>query len=365
MLVKELTERDLEDIDSFNIDVYKNDETYKEVVSFFKKEEESYYSLEPGEDVIDYIRKNIAFYSEKSDSELIQFFFESFDFQENFDISKYGSSNRMIISKNNHGFWEKAVISLVGFKSNNLRSQNVGMLHSRLVESRVLPIIFMASNIACQNDEILIMRSLSTGSSPFSKILNQESEQLDSIRRGVLLGYLSSLPNRVVKEKTKIIDSYNLNKFYESGGFKKILDKQVTEKTAILFFAPHHISELSLNTSSSCDQYYLAISPSLAFQNWEIQITNFIVVIKELIKSYENIVVFFQGAALGPVISQYLDSKKEWNVSFFDLGRLLDLEVEYSELKKTGSPLPSKKLIKSNVFVRSSNTGKCFQFKKE
>lgn len=276
------------------------------------------------------------------------------------------------IVKINHGFWEIFSNIFLDEKGRqSLRARNSSLLYESFIGSGLLfPLLSSMYENELENDFIL-MKSLTSGVALSSAIIDNFSSKndcsLDDIRRGVLISscLFSDLFESSLSDKLKFSDSFYFNRLYQNKVFMSNVLSKIREhdNTGVIFFAPPHLKGLSLKPfdgSESLEQYYLAVSPKLAHQDWRVHIYRLMVVLEELNSKHSKVIVFFQGSVLGPLIASYLNEFFP-NVTLIDFGRLLDVEVGHEGLNTTGSPFPNGKLDPTGFFQVAGNINYVFQ----
>ncbi|WDT85602.1 hypothetical protein [Alteromonas sp. 009811495] len=270
--------------------------------------------------------------------------------------------------KVNHGFWEMFAYLLANGKS-NLRKRNFQVLQAQLQDSHLLPYLMASIQYCIRSSNIVFMQSLTSGIGWSSGLFEQQKTNgLDQIRRGVITGNLVNLAFGV-DDVNDFVDSFPLNYGYQEGELRTILAK-LDEGDSILLVAPPHLNKLKVNPNifageGSPKQFYLAMSPDQALQQWDKQLENIRTAIEHLRSESKQTVVLFQGAVLGPMVAPLIEFQG-WHedTRVLDLGRLLDIEVDINSLSLTGSPLPNRSVKPSGLFTVVDGNNKCFQERK-
>lgn len=354
MILEKLKNTSLEELDNIDIDT-----TF--ISSDFISISKSFGMATSFDAFIQQIKPSIEAFSTMNDENLAKEFEGQFRFV---SIQNPFDNQNSTYVKVNHGFWEMFTYLIVQ-NTDNLRQRNYSILEAQLRHSGLLPFLMASIKFCVDSSKIHFMQSLTSGIGLSESLFKDQSRNgFDAIRRGVIIG---NLINRAFssQERSDFVDSFPLNYGYQSGDLVKAL-AGLNSDDSIIVIGPPHLSELSVSESlfsaSSPTQFYLAISPTQALQRWREQLTAVKASIRNLAERSNKVVVLFQGAVLGPMVAALIEYENlDGKVLMFDLGRLLDIEVENNTLSHTGSPLPNRSVEPTGVFTTVFSDNMCFQ----
>jgi len=265
------------------------------------------------------------------------------------------SDPNFIATKINHGFWEHLAFLFTNADSRSTyRDVNLKLRQRHYLTSDFLPVLMGSFlDLMCQPQAHAFISCI-TGIRSVEQLFGQhwsnphladpDSFEVNPSRRGAIKGLLafSELAQRTGSvSPLGVYDSFDINQSFSDLSLLNGIRGRATDKTLCLVMGPPHLSAVRIANWPG-PQAFLAVSRTACMAQWAFHLANLVAVLDRVERAGQDVVVFFQGAVLGPVIADYLCSyrdRKNGNVAFVDLGRLLDLTFEH-DLTSTGSPLP-------------------------
>jgi hypothetical protein len=323
------------------------------------------------QEIQDFLLKN----EDMSDSDLVQSLSKHYAIND-FQSSGYANPN-IIISKMNHGFWEHlAFLHAREQHRHTYRDVNLAFRERQYLTGGFLDMLMGSMLAASHSPGIYRFISATTGVESFSKCLGTYWDEaapspsvpykLPEFKRGAVRGLLvfSHLFNkrRGSDEPLVFFDSYSNNLSFEEGALLSNLKSTANSDTVCLIVGPAHLNKVRVIDWPGSHSF-LCLSSTLAHAHWRINIENILSVLKHYDSQSKNVVILFQGGALGPVVAWFVNAYKAHlsiDVAFLDLGRLLDIAFE-ADLTRTGSPLPSRTFKMNGAFHLSNANDRIFE----
>lgn len=262
-----------------------------------------------------------------------------------------------VISKINHGFWEHlAFLHTCPERRDSYRDVGLALRQKQYLSSDFLPVLLGAWVELSRDEDAGVFVSTTTGVIDFAANLGQpwtdpnapedSAYVLKDFRRGAARGLIafSDIVRRgePSADKLHFFDSVAINTGFQDGTLMGGITEQAGPDTVALIMGPPRLGVVRLANWPG-PQAYLGISLHSAMAQWEFNLRNLAAVINAYAAQSKDVVVFFQGAVLGPILAAYvrrLSARLSIEVGFVDLGRLMDLAFE-ADITKTGSPLPN------------------------
>ena len=310
-----------------------------------------------------------------SDFALVKMLRETYEI-ETYDPGRF-STKAPLITKINHGFWEHlAILHTRPERRGSYRDVNLALRQKQYLSSDFLPVLLGSWTTLTVENEVGGFISAITGIRDFAGTLGRpwvapdsqevQNYELPSFRRGAVRGLLAfadvlKKSAETAEKKPCFYDSVAINTGFQDGTLLGGISGAATPGTVALIMGPPRLGEVRIADWLG-PQAFLAISLQSAMAQWMFNLRNLSAVLESYAAQGRDVVVFFQGAVLGPILAAYvrsLSARLPINVGFVDLGRLMDLAFE-QDVTKTGSPLPDGSFDSRGQLNRAEAAGTIF-----
>lgn len=271
-----------------------------------------------------------------------------------FDPARFATA-APVISKINHGFWEHlAFLHTRPERRDSYRDSNLEMRRRQYLSSDFLPVLLGTWMELIRDAGAGGFVSTTTGVIDFGANLGQawtdpdvpapEGYVLRPFHRGAVRGLLAFgdiARQSGVEGPLRYHDSVAINTGFQDGTLLGGIKGQAGPDTVALVMGPARLGAVRL-AGWPGPQAFLGVSLHSAMAQWQFNLRNLDAVIRRYEAQGKDVVVFFQGGALGPVLAAWLrriQPHLATRAGFVDLGRLMDLAFE-DDVTRTGSPLP-------------------------
>jgi len=235
-------------------------------------------------------------------------------------VDRFDDSEIVIYSKINHGYWEFFLNSYVSSPSGcrDLSASQYSNNWRKFGFHELLKLSFEENSVA--DNPVKIGVSLTAGEDTiersYKKVLNDTS-------RGALIGLLSFLKS--TECVTPLTNGTHPRNLVKNNKLNDFIDKINTGNDCIVLLVPQSLSGIIL-PSVSKPIYKVVVPAQVVHETAEIVLAFLMGAIEDLRTKYENISILSQAAVFSPIaaimLNRIFGTK---NVSFYDLGRVLDL----------------------------------------
>lgn len=361
MILDELAKIECQAIDAFAEDwINRHPDPFKENRS---------HPPRPREDrdaITNELRSKLSTLDTLQDQDLLHEFWMNYSIQNTLDTSHLAGQK---ISKINHGFWEHlAMLHASEEALPTYRNPNLSLRTSQYLNRGFLQTLLDCWSNSTPERDYRRFISTTSGIAPITKVTPQNipaGANLPIVQRGALKGLLIAAHRMQLTRgeffRIPVEDSFQINRAFERHEILERAAAQIPSNSACVVFGPPWLSGIQLCGWEGRSSY-LAISPTRAMSQWSFYTSAISELIKIQLEKFEHVLITFQGGALSPVICDHIVQDEEIPanaVTFFDLGRLLDIDAGV-DLSKTGSPLPSRRTEKLGIFAPWTNSGKAY-----
>jgi|GEM_PF-6658001 len=339
-----------DDIDALAEQMQDQDCSLEEPVSAFGADMKSRINV----DIDDSILQTLDPVEQLSDFELVR------TLRGTYEVLQYGpsqfSEKPPLITKINHGFWEHlAILHTRPERRSSYRDVNLKLRQRQYFPNDFLPVLLGAWTTFTVENGVGGFISAITGIRDFAGTLGRpwaapdsgevQNYELPSFRRGAVRGLLAFAD--ILKqstgsaEKPRFYDSVAINTGFQDGTLLEGVSEVAAPGTVALIMGPQRLGQVRIANWPG-PHAFLGVSLHSAMAQWRFNLRNLVAVLEHYADRGKDVVVFFQGAVLGPILAAYvrsLSASLPINVGFVDLGRLMDLAFE-DDVTRTGSPLP-------------------------
>jgi len=345
-----LMQANCDDIDALAEQMQEQDRQQVDTIHIFAEEMKSHIKADIGDSIL----RTLAPVELLTDFNLVTMLRAHYDITE-YDPTRF-ATKAPVISKINHGFWEHlAFLHTRPERRDSYRAVGLQLRTKQYLTSDFLPVLLGAWMTLERDETVGGFVSTTTGVVNFADNLGKAwtdpespedpTYELKDFRRGAARGLLafSDLVRRSVPGigRLHFYDSVAINTGFQNGTLMGGISGAAAPGTVALIMGPSRLGAVRIANWPG-PQAFLAVSLHSAMEQWMFNLRNLAAVLEDYAAQGQDVVVFFQGAVLGPILAAYvrsLSAKLPTNVGFVDLGRLMDLAFE-EDVTKTGSPLP-------------------------
>ena len=351
-----------DDIDALAEQMQDQDRALEDPISTFSNEMKASLKVDVGDSIL----RTLDPVELLSDFKLVTTLRDRYDIID-YDPARFATKTP-VISKVNHGFWEHlAFLHTRPERRDSYRNVGLDLRTKQYLSSDFLPVLLGAWMAMEQDEEVGGFVSTTTGVVNFADNLGQAwtdpesledpAYELKNFRRGAargLLAFADIVRHSAPKTgKLRFYDSVAINTGFQTGALMRGIAGAAGADTVALVMGPQRLGQVRIANWPG-PQAFLGISLHSAMAQWQFNLRNLVAVLEQYAERGQDVVVFFQGAVLGPILAAYLrrlQSTLPVNVGFVDLGRLMDLTFE-EDITKTGSPLPDGSFNSRGQLVR-------------
>ena len=238
------------------------------------------------------------------------------------------SHSPMLYAKVNHGYWEFLLNSVSDELDSAYRDLSSSSYPVSWRDSGFHMALFHAFSLALSkqaySEHLKIGVGLSAGDEPFKKTMGSE---LSVSSRGALTGLCGFVDAFNFKESVKLYEGTAPRDMIKNGDYKRFFSEELNQFDAVLMIVPPGLKSLEL-PSYMGEINVLPIPGQVVHETYRVLVPIVLGIVNRLRKSHRNLCVITQSAVLAPLLAIYItaflnDEKK--NISFYDLGRVLDI----------------------------------------
>jgi hypothetical protein len=235
----------------------------------------------------------------------------------------------VIYSKINHGYWEFLLNGFADIDGDErYRDLSKSLLTKALKDSGFHAILFDAFKSlgvdGFDSPELKIGVSLTAGNIPHKETVATE---LTAGSRGALVGLSSLLSALENTSPIRLYEGAAPRDMIKDGTFKDFFDSQLNSFDAVLLLVPPGFKAMQFPKYRG-RVHCVTVPAQVVHDTSRVLIPVIMSVVSKLSRKYERLCVITQSAVLAPLVAVYvyqLLKPGKNNVSFFDLGRVLDV----------------------------------------
>ena len=241
------------------------------------------------------------------------------------DHTLVGQEKPTIYTKINHGYWEFALNSFVDLTGNGRyrdlsQSRHPDSWRDTGFHAALLDALFT------HPAKTQIGVSLSAGERPF---LQSISGELDPVARGALNGLLGFIDALETNYPVPFLEGSAPRDLFKERQYETFFADQLNQYDAVLLVIPPTLRQLTFPQYGG-DIFRLAIPGQVVHETYRVVLPTLLGSLEELKAKYQSVCVITQSAVFAPIaaiaIEQITNANDDVNnVSFFDLGRVLDV----------------------------------------
>lgn len=174
------------------------------------------------------------------------------------------------------------------------------------------------------NSVLKIGVSLSAGDKPYSDTMSSE---FTPSSRGALAGLNGFLESLGLNEPIELFEGSAPRDMIKDNTYKEFFDSQLNSYDALILIVPPGLKKLEFSNYKGIT-YKMTIPGQTVHETYRVSVPVIMGMINKLRKKHKRIGVLTQSAVLAPLVSIYiyhLFNDPSDDISFFDLGRILDI----------------------------------------
>lgn len=245
------------------------------------------------------------------------------------DVSLLTDDENIIYTKINHGYWEFLLNSFVSIESTDkYRDLSLSPHPESWKKSGFHAILFDAIRTIADekdnDDRLKVAVSLSAGDKAYK---NTISSDLSAVSRGALVGLLAFIEALGLNNAISLYDGCAPRNMIKNNEFDVFFGSQLDAFDAVLLIVPPGLKCLDFPCYKG-KVYTLSIPGQIVHETVRVLIPVILGVLDRLINKHRSVCVITQSAVLAPLAAIYIHKmfgNKSRSISFFDLGRILDI----------------------------------------
>lgn len=235
----------------------------------------------------------------------------------------------ILYTKINHGYWEFLLNSFVDIQSDGRfrdlsgmgypESWRVSGFHAALFDA-----FESIANELVDESSLKIGVSLSAGDRPYEQTISSDFVQMS---RGALAGLTGFIEALDFNQPIRLFEGSAPRDMLKDNAYEDFFGVQLNSLDAVLLLIPPGLKGLEFPKYKG-PTYTIVIPGQTVHETYRVSLPTVIGMVQRIKKKHRRVAIITQSAVLAPLVAIYIyllfkgDSD---NISFFDLGRILDV----------------------------------------